>query len=106
MLLVIVGDGLPYDDDGYEDRYAFEDTRLALSESVARGVGCACISTSSATEERVMDRVWGHVAHRRLDDPVDLARHVRPLFRDALREAAASRRLERGPDRSRAFAAP
>jgi nitric oxide reductase NorD protein len=91
MLLVIVGDGLPYED-GYEHRYAQEDSRQALLEAVAQGVGCACVSVRSSTEAEVLDRVWGDVPHRRLEDPSELARHVRPLFGEALKTAAASRR--------------
>jgi Mg-chelatase subunit ChlD len=91
MLLVVVGDGLPYED-GYEHRYAQEDSRRALQEAVARGVGCACLSVRATTEQEVLDRVWGQVPHRRLEDAGALARHVRPLFRDALKAAAASRR--------------
>jgi nitric oxide reductase NorD protein len=91
MLLVLVGDGLPYED-GYEHRYAQEDSRHALLEAVARGVGCACVSVRSSTEDEVMLRVWGDVSHRRLEDASELQRHIRPLFGDALRAAAASRR--------------
>lgn len=90
-LLVVVGDGLPYDD-GYEHRHAQEDCRMALREAVVEGVGCACVSVRSATEPEVIERVWGNVPHRALEEPSELARHVIPLFRTALREAAASRR--------------
>jgi nitric oxide reductase NorD protein len=90
-LLVVVGDGLPYDD-GYEHRYAQEDSRRALREAVLAGVGCACVSVRSATEQDIIERVWGHVPYRRLERPSELASHVAPLFRQALREAAASRR--------------
>lgn len=104
MLLVLIGDGLPYEQ-GYEERYAQEDTRRALSEAVARGVGCACVSLRATTDERVVERVWGHVAHRRLQDADELAAHVQPLFRHALKEAAASRRPTTSPERRKALAA-
>jgi nitric oxide reductase activation protein len=91
MLLVLVGDGLPYED-GYEHRYAQEDSRQALREAVAQGVGCACVSVRSSTEADVLERVWGAVPHRRLEDAGELARHVRPLFGDALKSASATRR--------------
>jgi hypothetical protein len=92
-LLVVIGDGLPYDE-GYERHYAQQDTRRALTEAVQRGVGCACISLRSATRPDVIDAVWGHVAQRALERPQDLARHVRPMFRQALAEAAASKRAD------------
>jgi Mg-chelatase subunit ChlD len=91
MLLVLVGDGLPYED-GYEHRYAQADSRRALFEAVAQGVGVACVSVRSSTEEEVLERVWGEVPHRRLEDANELARHVRPLFSEALKRASATRR--------------
>jgi hypothetical protein len=91
LILVVVGDGLPYDH-GYEGRYAQEDSRRALQEAVVQGVGCACISVGSSTEQQVIERVWGHVSHCRLQDPSELARYVQPLFSNALREAGAIRR--------------
>jgi nitric oxide reductase NorD protein len=91
MLLVLVGDGLPYED-GYEHRYAQEDSRQALREAVAQGVACVCVSVRSSTEDEVLERVWGEVPHRRLEEADDLARHVRPLFAKALRTAGASKR--------------
>jgi Mg-chelatase subunit ChlD len=101
MLLVVVGDGLPYED-GYEHRYAQEDSRRALHEAIAEGIGCACVSVRSSTEEDVLERVWGDVPHRRLEDPSALARHVLPLFRDAMRTAGASKRSLGSDPRSRA----
>jgi hypothetical protein len=90
-LLVVVGDGLPFDE-GYEHHYAQQDTRRALTEAVEQGVGCACVSLRSATRPEVIHAVWGHVEHRALERPDELAAHVRPMFRHALTEAAASRR--------------
>lgn len=90
-LLVVIGDGLPYDD-GYEHRYAQEDCRKALEEAVLAGVGCVCLSMRSATNADILDRVWGHVPYAALERPSELARQVGPLFRSALKEAAASRR--------------
>lgn len=92
LLLVVVGDGLPYED-GYEHRYAYEDTRKALEETVSSGVGCACVAMRSPTSPDVIDRVWGHVAHCHVDHPQDLAGEIRPLLRRALKDAAAQRRL-------------
>lgn len=88
--LLVVGDGLPYDD-GYEHRYAQEDCRHALEEAVVAGVACACVSVRSATE--IMENVWGNVPHRSLERTSELAAHVTPLFRGALKEVAASRRI-------------
>jgi hypothetical protein len=92
-LLVVIGDGLPYDD-GYEQIYAQQDARRALTEAVERGVGCACISLRAANRPEVIEAVWGHVAHRVLDRPQDLASGVRPLFQQALASAHAHRRSD------------
>ncbi|WP_205698798.1 nitric oxide reductase activation protein NorD [Conexibacter sp. SYSU D00693] len=86
QLVVVVGDGLPYDD-GYEHRYAQEDSRRALEEAVSAGVGCACISVRTATEDDVLERVWGHVPYLRLERSEDLARHVLGLLRRGLKQA-------------------
>jgi len=90
-LLVVVGDGLPYDD-GYEHRYAQEDCRRALEEAVIAGVGCACVSVRTGTDPDVLQRVWGHVPYEALEHPSQLASKITVLFRRALKEAAASRR--------------
>jgi nitric oxide reductase NorD protein len=94
-LVVVVGDGLPYDD-GYEDRYAREDSRKAISEAVAAGVGCACISVKTATDEHVLDRVWGHVPHLLIDEPGDLADDILPTLRRSLGQAVLMGRDGRG----------
>jgi Mg-chelatase subunit ChlD len=90
-LLILVGDGFPYDT-GYEGRYAESDSRQALSEAVTRGVGCACISVGTAPNIAVNKRVWGAVSHRHLDTPSELAPVLRDLFATALRTAAATKR--------------
>jgi nitric oxide reductase NorD protein len=90
-LLVLVGDGLPYEE-GYEQRYASEDTARALDEAVARGVGCIRVTMDVGVEDEVVRHAWARVPHRRLSDPGDLARHARPLISEALRAAQASRR--------------
>lgn len=91
MLLVVIGDGFPYDND-YKNRYAQEDSHQALREAVGRGIGCVCVSVGASTDDEVIERVWGEVPHRSLDDPSALALHVLPLFREAMQTAEASRR--------------
>jgi nitric oxide reductase NorD protein len=90
-LLVVVGDGLPYDD-GYEHKYAQEDCHRALEEAVMDGVGCACVSVRSTTEPEILQHVWGNLPHESIEKPSEFASKVAPLFRRALKEAAASRR--------------
>jgi len=90
-LLVVVGDGLPYDD-GYEGRYAQEDCRRALSEAMEVGVASACLSVRTATDAATLERTWGSVPYAALETPDELATCVSDLFRRALKTAAASRR--------------
>jgi nitric oxide reductase NorD protein len=94
-LLVVVGDGLPYDD-GYEDRYAQADSRKALSEAVGAGVGCACVSVKTATDHDVLERVWGHVPHLLIDEPSQLSNEILPTLRRSLSQAALLGRDGRG----------
>lgn len=90
-LLVVIGDGLPYDD-GYEHRYAQEDCQQALVEATGVGIGCACISVRTATEPAELEKVWGSVPHQNLDEPAELVQRASLLFQQALQGAAASRR--------------
>jgi nitric oxide reductase NorD protein len=90
-LLVLVGDGFPYEED-YEGTYAEQDSRQALHESVTTGIGCACVSVGSATRADVIQRVWGEFPHCQLDDVSELAPSVIPLLRASLRRAKATSR--------------
>lgn len=91
QLLVVVGDGLPYDD-GYEARYAREDSRVALREALAAGVGCVSIGVGTSLEAQVVEEVWGEVTHLHLAGPEELDHEVREAFGSALRLATARRR--------------
>jgi len=82
-LLVVVGDGIPYDD-GYEGRYALEDSRRAVDEARTRAVGCVGVSTRPTTDG---DAIWPPDAHRVTPTPADLADEARALFDGALRRA-------------------
>jgi hypothetical protein len=97
MLLVLVGDGFPYEE-GYEGTYAEHDTRQALREAAAAGIGCACVSIGSSTRPDVIQRVWGEIPHCRLDDPSELAPSVPPLLRASLRRAKATQKSRRTTD--------
>lgn len=87
-LLIVIGDGLPYDD-GYEHVYAREDSRRALHEARIAGVGCACLSVKTSTRPDTLEHVWGHIPSIRVDSPADMSRHILPVLRRSLREAAA-----------------
>ncbi|NKI16052.1 VWA domain-containing protein [Spongiibacter sp. KMU-166] len=87
-LLIVVGDGFPFDD-GYESDYAQDDVSKALSEAVESGVGCVCVAVNSDTDEVVLARAWGGVPYLRLTDTNELHRVVMPVFRGGLHQAAS-----------------
>jgi nitric oxide reductase activation protein len=86
QLLVLVSDGLPYEDD-YKGHYAEADVRHALNEAVVSGVGCVCLSVGSAQGTEALDRIWGGFNHLHMDHTRALAARCEPLFRAALRSA-------------------
>jgi Mg-chelatase subunit ChlD len=90
-LLIVVGDGLPYDD-GYEHAYAEADSRRALESAVAAGVGCVHLDIRSGNAQAIA-RLWGAFPHLRLNATADLAGDVVPVLRQALKAASAGRRV-------------
>jgi hypothetical protein len=83
MVLLVIGDGLPYDD-GYEDRYARADARQAIQEAVRRGIGVAGIGIRSSTEPEVLEDVWSDASFRVIGQSQDIRRHLRGLLINAL----------------------
>ena len=90
-LLVVISDGLPYDD-GYEGAYAEQDTRRALEEAAATGVGCACFAVESSTKDDVLERVWGSALYSRLPAGERWADLVEPTLKAALQRASLVQR--------------
>jgi nitric oxide reductase NorD protein len=89
-LLVVLSDGFPYDD-GYEGHYAEADTRKALEELRADGVGCLCLSLGAATTGEVPERVFGPAGYASAATLADLSPRMDELFTSSLRELAAPR---------------
>jgi nitric oxide reductase NorD protein len=83
MVLLVIGDGLPYDD-GYEDRYARADARQAINEAVLQGIGVAGIGIRSSTEPEVLEDVWSDASFRVIGQSGDIQRHLRGLLVNAL----------------------
>jgi nitric oxide reductase activation protein len=83
MVLLVIGDGLPYDD-GYEDRYARADARQAIRETVLQGIGVAGIGIRSSTEPEVLEDVWSDASFRVIGQCGDIQRHLRGLLLNAL----------------------
>lgn len=99
-LLVVLSDGFAYDH-GYEGPYGEADARRALVEARRRGLGCLCLSVGAATPPDALRRVFGTAAHATVPTTDQLPALVGPLFRDALRSAAAQRRTFQRQDRTR-----
>lgn len=87
-LLLVLSDGFPYDD-GYEGRYAEADAHKALEELRQEGVACLCLSIGSATENDVLERVFGSTSFASAPALSDLSPQMDELFMSALAELAA-----------------
>jgi hypothetical protein len=83
MILVAVGDGLPYDD-GYEDRYARADVRQAIMEAMQRGIGVVGVGIRSSTDPEVLQDSWSEAPFRVIGKTQDVRRHLRGLLLNAL----------------------
>lgn len=85
-LLMLVSDGLPYEDD-YLGAYAAADARHALAEAEASGVACVCVSLGTTQDPGALARIWGAFQHLHIDEPRQLAPNVDRLVRGALKAA-------------------
>ncbi len=97
-LLIVLSDGFPYDE-GYEARYAENDTARALAELRDDGMASLCLSIGAATSADALDRVFGPARHAHAPALADLSPRMDELFLAALRELAApspSRRRRHG----------
>ncbi|WP_067671479.1 nitric oxide reductase activation protein NorD [Nocardia miyunensis] len=83
MVLIVIGDGLPYDD-GYEGRYARDDTHQAIGEAMRSGVGVVGLGIRSSTDPAVLEHIWSDAPFRVFDTAGDVRRHLRALLLDAL----------------------
>lgn len=90
-LLILVSDGYPHDDQ-YEGGYAAADTRKALDEAAARGVGCVCLSVGSDAEDERLAAAYGSANYLSVADPADLLLRLRGVMEHALAGAARSAR--------------
>ena len=93
-LVIVISDGIPYDSQ-YEDQYANSDVRVALKESIDRGVACICLSVGSSAEAEVVESVWGEASYATLDSLDELSGSFELLARSAMARAAKSAKLKR-----------
>lgn len=99
-LLVVLSDGLAYDD-GYERGYGDADTHRALAEAREKGIGCLCISLGGGADAQALRRVFGSSAHASAPGLEDLRDDIGLLFRRAILSAESRRRLARRATRAR-----
>ncbi len=88
-LLIVIGDGIAYDD-GYEGQYAVADSRRAIDEATARAIGCVGLSTRPLSEGI---SVWPPDTHRVAGDTRELAPVARDLLGTALLRASRPSRV-------------
>jgi nitric oxide reductase activation protein len=91
-LLLVLSDGLAYDH-GYEPAYGAADARQALAEARRDGVGCLCLSVGANTDTESLRRVFGSAAHAIIPKADQVGQIIAPLFRSALRNGEARRRV-------------
>ncbi|GAB2659473.1 nitric oxide reductase activation protein NorD [Nocardia goodfellowii] len=89
-LLLVLSDGIPYDD-GYEGRYAEADAHKALEELRMDGVACLCLSIGSTTATAELERVFGSAGYAGAPTLSDLSPRMDELFLSSLRELSAPR---------------
>jgi nitric oxide reductase activation protein len=92
LLMIVVGDGLAYDE-GYADRYAREDSRRALREAMMGGIACVGVSVDTdATDSGAAQWIWDEASRCVVRDSRELARAVPRVIAPALRAAMATGR--------------
>jgi nitric oxide reductase activation protein len=82
-LLILITDGFSYDQD-YEERYAREDTRIALREAQAGGTACVCLSIGGTTSAQQLEEVFGAANLLMVDDAEQWPGRIGPVCRQAL----------------------
>ena len=96
-LLVVISDGVPYDDD-YEGRYASADTKRALAEARQAGIGCLCLSLGGTTSANSLEAVFGAAAYGSAPNLSGLGGRIHRLFDEALKAAERAQRQRRFSD--------
>jgi nitric oxide reductase NorD protein len=84
-LLLVLSDGRPSDDDGYDGRHGSEDTRRAVQEAIERGIVPFCISIQPDAER--LDHVFGSGRYTRLLTPSSLPERLTAVYRELTRRS-------------------
>lgn len=94
-LLLLISDGLPYED-GYDGLHAQQDTRKALAEAVAEGLACVCISVGTSTRTEELKALWGEASHMAVASIDAVGPQAEAMFKTALRAALEASHGGRG----------
>ncbi len=84
-VLIVITDGFSYDHD-YEGRYGEEDTKKALEEIRAGGVGCLCLTIGSFQEEEKLAEIYGAASTLSVHDYAQFMTHLRPSMLRAVQQ--------------------
>ena len=87
-VLIVITDGFSYDHD-YEGKYGEEDTRKALEEIRASGIGCLCLTIGSSQDEEKLKSVYGPASTLSVRNYDQFLGHLRPAMLKAIRQIKA-----------------
>ena len=87
-VLIVITDGFSYDQD-YEGKYGEEDTRKALEEIRAQGIGCLCLTIGSSQEEEKLAEVYGPASTLSVRDYDQFIKNLRPAMLKAISQISA-----------------
>lgn len=93
-LLVLVTDGIAYDQD-YELSYAAADAKRALAEAGEGGTACVCLSVGGGTDSDKLQEVFGATNLLAVDEVGQVTARIRDVCRHAL-ASVSQRRFRRG----------
>ncbi len=78
-VLILLTDGAPMDYDGYDGRYALEDTRMAVLEARKRGIQVICITVDMEAGE-YLPKMFGDRGYVVIGSVSQLPRRLPPLY--------------------------
>lgn len=79
-LLILLSDGKPVDNDNYDDKYARDDTKMALREAKQLGIHSYCITVDKKASD-YLDEMYGDVHYTIIQDVVSLPTRLPMIYR-------------------------
>ncbi|NOZ59976.1 MAG: VWA domain-containing protein [Euryarchaeota archaeon] len=78
-VLILLTDGAPMDYDGYDGRYALEDTRMAVLEARRKGIHVVCITVDTGAG-KYLPKMFGDRGYVVISSVPQLPRRLPPLY--------------------------